>query len=138
MSHATGISLRKLRDTDLVCINYVEDIRGDRVVDSEGGAVGEVDTLFVDDRERKIRFLRVEPDRQFQTGGGTILIPVDAVKRIRRRVVHIDRPRAQLAVAPRDLSLLTAEEDVELLYRYYGFQPFWTAGYAYPPYPFYT
>lgn len=138
MSNATTMLLRKLRDADLVSVNYLEDIRGNKVIDSEGVAVGQVDALFIDDRARKIRFFRVEPDRQFQTGGGTVLIPVDAVTRITRGVVHIDRPRGQLAIAPRDISLLACEEDIEMLCRYYGFQPFWTAGYTYPPYPFYA
>ena len=137
MTDVTSNSLRKLRDTDLVALNYVEDVRGTRVVDSEGEPVGQVETLFIDGQERKVRFLRVEPDRRFDTGGGAILIPVDVITSIARAVVHIDRPRAQVAIAPRDLSLLSAEEDVEMLYRYYGLQPFWAAGYTYPPYPFY-
>jgi sporulation protein YlmC with PRC-barrel domain len=138
LTNATNNSLRKLRDTDLASINYVDDVRGTRVVDSAGEPVGLVETLFVDGQQRKVRFLRVEPDRGFNTGGGTILIPVDAITNIARGVVRIDRPRAQVAIAPRDLSLLSAKEDVEMLYRYYGLQPFWAAGYEYPRYPFYV
>lgn len=127
-----------MRDTDLVCINYVDDIRGNTVVDSDGRPIGGVDRLFVDEQERKIRFFRAEPDPEFETGGGIVLVPVDAVARIRRGVVHLDRPREQVAIAPRDISLLATPEDVEMLYRYYGFQPFWAPGYVYPPYPFYA
>ena len=138
LSNAASTSLRRLRDADLVAINYVEDIRGHRVVDRNGDPVGSVDMLFVDGRERKIRFFRVEPDPSFETADGIVLIPVDAIMQIARCMVHIDRPRGQLAIAPRDLALLATEADIEMLYRYYGFKPFWSAGYIYPPYPFYA
>lgn len=137
MANATTVSLRKLRNTDLAFINYFEDIRGETVVDSTGRVVGEVDALFIDDRDRKIRFFRVKADRQFTTSGATILMPVDAVTRVTHGVVYIDRPREQLPVRPPDLSPLADESDVEMRYHEYGFQPFWTPGYMYPPYPFY-
>jgi hypothetical protein len=130
--------LRRLRDTDLAFINFMADIRDSAVTDVDCLPVGRVDQLFIDDQERRVRFVRVEPARGFDTAGGTVLIPVDAVRRILRGVVHVDRPREQLAIAPREISLLDDAEDVEMLYRYYGFSPFWAAGYTYPPYPFYA
>jgi hypothetical protein len=48
--------------------------------------------------------------------------------------VHIDQTRERVAGAPR-YSPTLEEVDWEELLAYYGYGPFWAAGYAYPPFP---
>ena len=49
--------LVKLDDTDLVLSDPNDDVRGRKVLDSFGDDIGHVNELFVDNAERKVRFL---------------------------------------------------------------------------------
>jgi sporulation protein YlmC with PRC-barrel domain len=128
--------IRTMKSSDLAFINYLEDVRGQEVIDSKGEVIGEVDALLVDEDQKKVRFLYVATSAS--DGRDRFVIPVDALSGVRRGGVRVDRPREELALAPGDAAVLRKRENVEELYRYYGFKPFWARGYKYPPYPFYA
>jgi len=135
---ATTNELHKLSDLDMAVADRSQDIRGRKVVDSSGEEIGEVEDLFVDDRERKVRFLQVASGGFLGIGETKFMIPVDAIKRIDEGTVHVDQTRARLAKAPKyDPDLVMKQTHWNDLYGYYGYAPFWGPGYIYPPYPFY-
>ena len=137
MTCTDAVHVRKLRSTDLASVDFTKDTRGQVVVDESGSQVGLVDALFIDDAQRRIRFLRVSADGPANSDGRKFIVPVDAVRRIRGGTIHLDRERSALAAAPNDDSVFSAPHDVARLYQHYGFDPFWQPTYAYPPYPFY-
>ncbi len=138
MTESTRGTLVKLGDTDLTVADPAEDVRGRTVVDRHGEEVGTVDDLLIDDREHKVRFLRVAAGGFLGLGQEKFLIPVDALTRIGGDAVHIDQTREHVAGGPRydpDLA-----EDLGYwadAYGYYGYGPYWGPGYVYPPYPYY-
>lgn len=142
MENVTTRGVRKLRNTDLASINYKADIRGQTVHDVGGRYVGQVDALFIDDEERRVRFFRASPGWSNETGGNghadRFLIPVDVVTRVTASSVQLDLAREELAVADMDESRLGDATVLEALYSYYGRKPFWSPGYSYPPYPFFV
>jgi sporulation protein YlmC with PRC-barrel domain len=133
--HGTA-SLRKLSDTDLTVADPAEDVRGRKVLDRRGDEVGEVDDLLIDDRQHRVRFLRVASGGFLGLGETKTLVPVDAVTALDGQAVHIDRTREHVAGAPAYDPDLTYDQDYYGgLYGYYGYGPFWAAGYAYPAFP---
>ncbi len=134
---STG-KLVKLGDTDLTVSNPREDIRGRRVVDPNGEEIGHVDALLIDDQESKVRFLRVASGRFLGIAEQTFLLPVDAVTRVGDDQVVVDQTRERIAGAPTyDPDLTYDQEYYGGLYGYYGYGPYWSAGYTYPAYPYY-
>lgn len=129
-------TLVRLADSDLT-VKTEDDVRGWEVLDRNGDEVGTVDDLVIDPQERKVRFLQVGSGGFLGLGEKKQLIPVDAVVKVDDRV-QIAQDRGHVAGAPvYDPSLVPEGEYLEELYGYYGYPPFWAAGYAYPPYPFY-
>ena len=134
---ATG-ALVKLGDTDLTVANEAEDIRGRTVVDRNGEELGHVDALLIDDRESKVRFLRIASGGILGIGETTFLLPVDAVTQITADRVVVDQTRERVAKAPTyDPELTYDREYYGGLYGYYGYGPYWAPGYVYPTYPLY-
>ena len=137
----------RLSDSELTVANPAEDVRGRKVIDSESEEVGEVDDLLLDDRETKVRFLEVASGGFLGLGATKFLIPVEAISQISDDVVRLNQMRQHIAGAPRydpDLIYQDAAEGAltgtgyyEGIYRYYGYPPYWMAGYMYPPYPYY-
>jgi len=109
-----------------------EDVRGREVRDNAGAAVGRVAGLLMDDREHRVRLLRVEP----ALGAPSRLIPVDAVGRIGDREVTLTRALAHVAAAPPPRAAMT-QPYLESVYAHYGLYPYWSPGYVYPSYPAY-
>ena len=71
-------------------------------------------------------------------GATKSLIPLDAITRITKDDVFIDRSREHVAAAPRyDPDLVSQLGFYGDLYGHYGLVPFWGMGYAYPGYPYY-
>ena len=135
--HPTA-SLRKLSDADLTVANPDEDIRGRKVVDRHGEEIGEVDDLLIDDRELKVRFLRVGSGGFLGLGEKKFLVPVDAITGISEDTVRIDRTREHVAGGPAyDPELADDSSYWDGIYTHYGYQPYWTSRYAYPAYPYY-
>ena len=130
-------SLRKLRDTDLTVADASEDVRGRKVFDKRGEEIGDVDDLLIDDRENRVRFLRVASGGFLGLGATKFLVPVDAITGIDAAAVRIDRTREHVAGAPTyDPDLAQGLDYYGGLYGYYGYGPFWAPGYVYPAYPY--
>ncbi len=132
----TKARLLSLEETNLK-LSDAEDVRGRRVLDREGKALGKVEDLVVDESERRVRFLRIESGGFLGMGGTEVLVPVEAIQSIAGDEVRIDQTRERVAGAPRYDPKLGDDGYWTRSYGYYGYPPFWTAGYVYPPYPNY-
>ncbi|HET8795468.1 MAG TPA: PRC-barrel domain-containing protein [Arthrobacter sp.] len=131
-------TLVKLKDTDETVVSGDEDIRGRSVKDRAGEDLGKVDDLLIDSKENKVRFLIVASGGFLGLGESKSFIPVDAVKHVLDDQVRIDQTREHVAGAPAyDPELETDQGYYENVYGYYGYAPFWGAGYVYPGYPYY-
>lgn len=131
-------TFKLMRDEHLTTRDRAEDIRSHKVIDAAGQDIGVVEGLLIDDQDEKIRFLRVASGGFLGMGRSKVLIPVEAITKLGRNVVHIDQTRERVATAPEYSPELVDERYYESLYGYYGYQPFWGAGYVYPPYPYYA
>jgi sporulation protein YlmC with PRC-barrel domain len=129
-------NLIRISDTNLT-VAEGEDIRGRKVFDSSGDEIGRVEDLMIDDRGSKVRFLEVSHGGFLGIGESHVLVPVDAVVRVAPDAVHINRSRDHVAASPRYDPQLVDDRYYEELYGYYGYMPFWGAGYMYPPFPYY-
>jgi len=132
----TTAALRPLGQTHLTLANPDEDIRNRKVLDSNGEEIGTVDDLLIDDDEKKVRFIQVASGGFLGLGETKFLLPVDAIVRVERASVRICRTRDRIIGAPRYDPTLLDQDYLDRLYGYYGFAPFWSAGYAYPPFPY--
>jgi|SwirhisoilCB2_FD_contig_31_8136057_length_541_multi_3_in_0_out_0_1 sporulation protein YlmC with PRC-barrel domain len=132
---ATRIDTRLVRldDTDLTIADPNEDIRGHKVVDQHGEELGKVDGLLIDSGERKVRFMEVVAGGFLGIGEKTFLLPVDTVTGIQDDTVMIDRSREHVVGAPSyDPGVAQKDSFWEETYGYYGYTPYWGAGYAFP------
>jgi sporulation protein YlmC with PRC-barrel domain len=137
MDHETT-TLARLGDSELTVANEADDVRGRKVIDKNGDETGTVDGLFIDEPERKVRFLEVGSGGLLGLGKKQVLVPVDAVTCIDDEHVYIDRGREEVASGPGYDPELTPEPDrpyYEDVYVHYGYLPYWGAGYRYPGYP---
>lgn len=135
----TASALQRLRDVGETVENADEDVRGRKVLDSEGNRVGTVDGLMVDDAENKVRFLRVECGGFLGLGATHVMIPVEAVTSISGEAVTIDRDDTHVYSAPGYDPALVKELDEhywDSIYSHYGLAPYWVDGYRYPAYPY--
>lgn len=138
MSDPGNSTLVKLGDTGRTVADPAEDIRGRDVIDRDGRDIGKVDALMIDEDEGKVRFLQVKGGGFLGIGDQTVLIPVDAITRIDEDRVHVDHTREHVAGGPTyDPDLAEEPAYWEDASSYYGYGPYWGAGYAYPAYPFY-
>jgi sporulation protein YlmC with PRC-barrel domain len=126
-----------MSESHLTTRNRDEDIRSRQVVDASGHDIGEIEALIIDDQDEKVRFLRVASGGFLGMGKSKVLIPVEAISKINHNVVHVDQTRERISTAPAYDPELVDDRYYEGLYGYYGYQPFWGAGYVYPPYPHY-
>jgi sporulation protein YlmC with PRC-barrel domain len=133
----TKAALLRLSDTDLTLADRTEDIRGRTVLDEKGEELGEVNDLFIDDREHKVRFLEVSSGGFLGLGATKFLLPVDAITRITDKAVYVNQSRERVAGAPRYDPDLVDERYVSGVYSHYGYPPYWGPDYRYPPYPLY-
>ncbi|MFN0156140.1 MAG: PRC-barrel domain-containing protein [Gaiella sp.] len=128
----------KLRDSGLTVADPAEDVRGHKAVDRDGEEIGKVTDLYIDEEERRARFLEVESGGFLGIGGESRLIPVDAVTGVDEDTVRIGATRQRVHASPRyDPELAEQAEYWEGAYGYYESVPFWGAGYVHPPYPYY-
>jgi sporulation protein YlmC with PRC-barrel domain len=130
-------ALVRLGDTDLDLAEHSEDIRGHQVLDMAGEDLGEVDDLFIDEQEHKVRFLEVTSGGFLGLGATKFLIPVEAIKRITADTVYISHSRERVAGAPNYDPALVDRRYVSDVYGHYGYPPYWGPDYRYPPYPYY-
>lgn len=130
-------SLHTIGDDKLMTADPAQDVRGRSVLDKAGEDIGHVDDLLVDDREHKVRFLRVAAGGFLGLGEAKFLIPVDAITKVEDKAVHVDRTRDHVARGPRYDPTLMDEPYLNSVYGYYGYGPWWGAGYLYPMFPYY-
>ena len=130
-------NLYRLSETYQTVADPAADVRGRHVVDSDGEEIGTVEDLLVDDEENRVRFLRIGQGGFLGIGKQHFLVPVDAVASVDSDRVHIDRDRARLADVPAyDPELAENEDYYSTVYGWWGYPPYWGAGYSYPPYPY--
>lgn len=128
-----------LADSSLTVSDPAEDVRGLKVVDRHGDELGDIDDLMLDDRDNRVRFLRVAHGGFLGIGESHFLLPVDAVVRIDDAHVHVDRERSAMGETPGyDPDLAEQPDDYYTgVYSWWGYPPYWTPGYMYPAYPVY-
>lgn len=122
--------LTKLHDTDLTLADGELDVRGKKVVDETGEEIGDVDALYVDRDEAKVRFLAVRYGAVLGLGGSETLIPVEAVRSVNGDQVQLGHGRQQIGGAPRYDPDLRQEPRWEDYYGYYGYLPYWGGAYT--------
>ncbi|MEV8567280.1 PRC-barrel domain-containing protein [Streptomyces sp. NPDC051322] len=129
--------LSKLGDSQQTVETAEEDVRGRTVTDTDGNDIGKVEDLLIDDAEHRVRFLLVAHGGFLGFGETKSFIPVDALTRITDEQVFIDKSREHVAGAPvYDPGLTDKPEHYSDVYGYYGYLPFWGAGYIYPGFPY--
>ena len=138
MAQTMSRQLVKLGESDLALTTKDEDIRGRSVLDSAGEKIGEVKDLLIDQGEMKVRFLDVAGGGVLGIGDKHSLIPVDAITSIDEDNVYLSHGLEHVKGAPAyDPSLVPEDRFFEDVYGYWGYTPYWTAGYMYPGYPTY-
>jgi CBS domain-containing protein/sporulation protein YlmC with PRC-barrel domain len=130
--------LIRLSDTELTLADRAEDIRGRNAFDISGEELGEINDLFIDERERKVRFLELSSGGFLGLGATKFLLPVDAITRITDDAVYINQSRERVAGSPAYDPTLVEERYVSDVYQHYGYAPYWGPDYRYPPYPYYS
>ena len=95
-----GIGLVSLGDSDFVPANPEDDLRGKDVYDPEGQRIGGVKDLYIDHREREVRFLQVSAGGFLGMGEKPILVPVEAVTRVTEERVNIEPGRTEKVDGP--------------------------------------
>lgn len=136
-------SLLSVNDEAMVVVEPAEDVRKHTVVDRDGLEIGKVDDLLVDEEAHKVRFLQIKEGGFLGMGGRRFLVPVDAIARIDGDTVHVDQKGEHVGAGPTYDPAIATEEAwrgkafgdggyFEGLYGHYGYDPFWTPGYAYP------
>lgn len=132
--------LVKLGDAGKTVADVHEDIRGYTARDSSDEEIGKVEELLIDVDEEKVRFLVIASGGFLGIGKDKTFVPVDAIRSISENdhEVLVNGTRDQIAGAPEyDPDLADTRTYYEGLYGYYGFAPYWSAGYTYPAYPLY-
>jgi sporulation protein YlmC with PRC-barrel domain len=84
-----GIGLVRLGDSDFVPANPENEVRGKVVYDAEGQRIGTVEDLYIDPKERELRFLEVGAGGFLGIGEKHYLVPVEAVTQVAENRVTI-------------------------------------------------
>ena len=135
------VTLRRLSDANLTVANPDYDIRCRKVIDRNCDEIGDIDDLMIDDREQRVRFMRVGTGGLLGIGETKLMIPIDAIARITEDAVGINQSRDFAADAPPyDPALVNDVSDDYWgrTYGYWGYGPYWAPGYVYPAYPYYA
>lgn len=118
--------LVRLGNSDLTLADTAEDVRGRGVLDRHGNEIGMIDSLMVDDRERRVRFLHVSSGGVLGIGDKTFMIPVESIAQIHGDHVHVDQTRDRIVQGPTyDPAMVEQPDYWENSYQYYGIAPFW-------------
>lgn len=119
--------LLKLTETDLTVDDPAQDVRGRTVVDRAGDEIGTVDDLYVDERERRVRFLQVAAGGFLGLGERHFLLPVGAVTRVDADRIEVDQDRERIVGSPAyDPAVSPQPNYFAGIYNWYGEAPFWT------------
>ena len=102
MMHPTraGIGLVRLGDSDFVPANPEDDVRGKDVYDAEGQRIGSVGDLYIERKEREVRFLEVGTGGFLGIGEKRFLVPVEEVVEVAEDRVTIESGRTERVAGP--------------------------------------
>ncbi len=102
MMHPTraGLGLIRLGDSDFVPANPEDDVRGKDVYDAEGQRIGSVGDLYIERKEREVRFLEVGAGGFLGIGEKRFLVPVEAVVEVAAGLVTIEPGRTEKVEGP--------------------------------------
>jgi len=131
-------ALTKFSDSDLVLEDDRLDIRGRKVIDAAGKAIGHVRALFIDDAAKKVRLLEIAGGGFLGIADQHFLLPIDAVTKVTATLVYVNESGARVLSSPAyDPTLIQPynRQYWEPFYGYYGRAPYWDADYRYPNYP---
>jgi sporulation protein YlmC with PRC-barrel domain len=95
-----GIGLARLGDSDFVPANPEDDVRGKDVYDAQGQRIGSVEDLYIERKEREVRFLEVGAGGFLGIGEKRFLVPVEAVTQVTEDQVTIEPKRTQKVEGP--------------------------------------
>jgi sporulation protein YlmC with PRC-barrel domain len=133
MTSQDHVTLSALTGTGVTVKNATDDMRGRKVTDRDGMDVGKVHDVFVDDRERKARFLLVERGGLLGIDEKKSFIPVEVIRRTTSDDVYINDTRDHVAEAPGyDPYLVNDRSYQSSIYDHYGCAPYWSASYTHP------
>ncbi len=133
MTTPSNASIHELIGSGMTITPAADDIRGRTVKDRNDEAIGKVHDLLIDDKEHKVRFLLVEHGGFLGFGQTKSFIPVDAITKISQDEVAINQSREHVAAAPQYApELIDSPIYHSSIYGYYGYSPFWAAGYKSP------
>jgi len=133
----TASALVKIGDLhETVDNTHDQDIRGRHVKDRDGKDLGHISDLLVDQAENKVQLLEIASGGFLGLGQEKVYIPVDAITSIEGETVTIDLTREHIAGAPEyDPDLVHERSVYDGIWGYYGYETWWTPGYAYPTLP---
>ena len=118
----TGSGLVRLSDSEFILEDQTQDIRGLNVYDTNGEEIGTIEGLYVDEPERKVRFLDVGAGGFLGLGEKNFLIPVEAVSEVREDRVVVDQSREKVVDSPPfDTSVVSQASYQRDIYDYYGY-----------------
>lgn len=101
MSGAVGKTMiSSLRVSGRKFANEADDIRGRTVVDPNGQKMGFVDDLLLDDSDHRLRFVQIAHGGTLGIGRDHFIIPINAVRRVEDRYVHIVYTREDVEREP--------------------------------------
>ena len=86
-----SLTLRTLQEAHEALKEPGQDIVGLNVIAKDGKKIGKVAALFVDEAQRKVRFMRVRAGGFLGRGERQWLIPIDAITSIDEHEVHVDQ-----------------------------------------------
>ncbi|HWG85388.1 MAG TPA: PRC-barrel domain-containing protein [Deinococcales bacterium] len=138
MSHEPfEYGLVPMGESGLTVENPQADVRGRKVLDEAGEEIGHVDDLLIDERDRRVRLLRVAAGGFLGLGERHFLVPVDAIAAVGEDEVRLGHRRDRVVASPAyDPKLCKQPDYLTDLYSYWGYGPYWGAGYVYPPFPY--
>ena len=112
-------------DTRFALADPEHDVRGHAVYDHNGQEIGTVEDLFVDEDEKKVRFLDVAAGGFLGIGEKHFLVPVGVLRELTEERVVIDRSREEvLGSAQLDPGTVPGRKDQASIKDYYGELPF--------------
>src|SRR3712207_9018827 len=94
------IGFVKFSNSNFMFENPEQDIRGKDVYDIDGEQIGSVDDLYVDGRERKVRFLEVGAGGFLGVGERHFLVPVESVTEVGEIRIIIEPGREKATGSP--------------------------------------
>jgi sporulation protein YlmC with PRC-barrel domain len=116
-----GPNVARLSDSELVLEDPAQDVRGRNVYDSSGEEIGTVEDLYVDEAERRVRFLEVGAGGFLGLGEKHFLIPVEAVGEVSDEGVTVSQTREKIVGSPAyDPNVVPESQAQRDIYDYYG------------------